>query len=256
MGSYSQMEKLLAKPAKLSIMSVGLFSFDFREGHCFWNLDEQGLTTKEQPDMQHLLDNYSDLFEVPKGLPPLRKHDRRIVLKEGTSLIKIRPYRYPTIQKEEVEIMIEELLVAGVIRDNTSPYSSPIIMVKKKDGSWRMCIDYRYLTGNYRRFIQGYGSTSRPLTDLLKKENFGWSDFAAHSFEQLKKLITYTPILALPYFSKIFLVESDASGKGIGVVLAQEGRPIAFFSKGLSDKNKALFVYERELLALVSAIQK
>lgn len=73
---------------------------------------------------------------------------------------------------------------------------------------------------------------------------------------KLKTALTTVPVLALSDFSKEFTVETDASGEGIGVVLVQENKPIAFFSKGLSAKNRALAVYERELLALVTAAQK
>lgn len=54
-------------------------------------------------------------------------------------------YRYPNVQKNEIEKMVNEMLTSGVIRHSTSPYSSPIVMVKKKDGSWRLCVDYREL---------------------------------------------------------------------------------------------------------------
>ncbi|XP_071714137.1 uncharacterized protein [Rutidosis leptorrhynchoides] len=78
-------------------------------------------------------------------LPPSRTHDHKIVLKEGTGPINIRPYRHPPSQKDAIESMVKELLESGVIRPSQSPFSSPIVMVKKKDGSWRMCVDYREL---------------------------------------------------------------------------------------------------------------
>ncbi|XP_072087072.1 uncharacterized protein [Arachis hypogaea] len=90
------------------------------------------------------------------------------------------------------------------------------------------------LTGYYRRFIKGYASLASPLTDLLKQDAFQWSSVAAHAFESLKKAITSEPVLALPNFDQLFIVETDASSMGIRVVLLQDKHPIAFFSKKLS----------------------
>ncbi|XP_041009386.1 uncharacterized mitochondrial protein AtMg00860-like [Juglans microcarpa x Juglans regia] len=76
------------------------------------------------------------------------------------------------------------------------------------------------LTGNYRRFVKGYGSIAGPFTNLLKKDAFNWRDEASKAFENLKKAVTNPPILALPDFSKPFLLECDASGRGISVVIS------------------------------------
>jgi hypothetical protein len=86
-----------------------------------------------------------EVFQEPKGIPPSRSHDHSIVLKEGTSPISVRPYRYPYYQKSEIEKLIKELLVMGTIRPSQSPFSSPVLLVRKADGSWRMCVDYRAL---------------------------------------------------------------------------------------------------------------
>lgn len=64
------------------------------------------------------------------------------------------------------------------------------------------------------------------------------------------------PILALPDFTMDFTVEMDASDKGIGAVLIQGKRPIAFFSKALAPLHQAFSVYEKEMLAIVAAVQK
>jgi hypothetical protein len=111
------------------------------------------------------------------------------------------------------------------------------------------------LIGYYRHFIQDYGKIVAPLNHTLKKNNFAWTHTAEIAFEHLKQAMVQAPILALPDFSKEFVVECDASGVGIGVVLRQE-RPIAFFSQALQEKQLLLSTYEKEILALVMAVQK
>lgn len=112
------------------------------------------------------------------------------------------------------------------------------------------------LTGYYRRFVQGYGAIAKPLVEVIKESNFEWTETAQAAFEQLKLLMSSTPVLALPDFSKDFVVETDASGVGIGAVLMQEGHPIAFINKVLFPKYQSLLVYEKELLAILLAVKK
>lgn len=88
------------------------------------------------------------------------------------------------------------------------------------------------LTGYYRRFIKHYAIISKPLTQLLKKQ----------SFKRLKTAMIEAHVLSLPNFQKEFVVKTDASGTGIGVVLQQDGHPIAYLSKALSSKHQSYFM--------------
>lgn len=75
------------------------------------------------------------------------------------------------------------------------------------------------------------------------------------AFDNLKTALVTAPVLALADFSCSFVVECDASGHGIGAVLMQNGKPIAYYSKALSDQNLAKSAYQREIMALVLVVQ-
>ena len=78
-------------------------------------------------------------------LPPLCTHDHRIPLEPGSGPVSVRLYRYPCIQKNEIERAVKEMLATGIIRLSFSPFSSSVLLVKKEDGSWHFCVDYQAL---------------------------------------------------------------------------------------------------------------
>jgi transposase InsO family protein len=380
-----------------------------------------------------LLEHYQELFLPPQGLPPKRMYDHSIPLLPGATPFRLRPYRYTPQQKDEIEKQIKEMLSNGIIQQSSSPFSSPVLLVKKKDGEWRLCVDYRKLNaytvknkfpmpvfdeitdelsgaaiftkldhragyhqiriqegeefktafqthnghyeykvmpfgltgapatfqdfmnhilspllrqcvvvflddilvysdtlerhiehleqvfrilqqnqlklklskckfaqdkleflghmisangiatdpskvavikdwpipssvkeirsflgiaGYYRRFVAGFGIICKPLTNLLKKDQlFVWTSSTQQAFDALKEALIHAPVLAIPNFTKEFVIETDASGVGIGAVLQQEGHPIAFISKALGQKNLGLSTYEKECLAILFAIE-
>ncbi|XP_047331390.1 uncharacterized protein LOC124934951 [Impatiens glandulifera] len=376
---------------------------------------------------------YQSVFEEPSQLPPIRATNHAINLKVGAVPPNQRPYCYPFIQKGEIEALVAEMKKSGFIRSSTSSFASPVILVKKKDGTWRFCVDYRQLNeitikdkysipvvdelldelngatvftkldlragyhqirvreedihktafrthsglyefrvmpfglsnapatfqalmndifreklrknvlvffddiliystnielylehleevlkiltansllvkqskcsfgqkkldylghlisgnrvevdpqkisciqdwpvpknikalrgflglaGYYRRFVCNFGVIGKPLHGLLKKGMFKWSDEADKSFKALKQALMTTPVLALPNFSEDLEVETDASYYGIGAVLMQKGRPIAYLSKAISKTHLGFSTYEKELLVVLMAVTK
>ena len=97
------------------------------------------------PYLQNVFDNHSKVFETPKGLLPISDHDHAIQFILGIAPPNIRPYKYPYAQKSEIERMVAEMLEVGIIQPSQSSFSTPVVSVHKKDGSWRMCPNYRDL---------------------------------------------------------------------------------------------------------------
>lgn len=104
--------------------------------------------------------------------------------------------------------------------------------------------------------MKGYGQICRPLHDLLKKNGFSWSQEHTDAFNTLKQIMTSCPVLSLPDFSQPFVLETDTCGTGLGAVLMQGGRPLAYLSKCLGPKAAAKSVYEKEALAMLEALKK
>jgi hypothetical protein len=111
------------------------------------------------------------------------------------------------------------------------------------------------LAGYYRKFIHNYCTIASPLTALLKRDGFAWSEEATAAFTALKAAVTSAPVLGMPDFAKPFIVECDASSHGFGAVLIQDGHPIAFYSRPVAPRHRALAAYERELIGLVQAVR-
>ena len=112
------------------------------------------------------------------------------------------------------------------------------------------------LTGYYCKFVKNYGRIAAPLTKLLKKNAFSWIPEATKAFEHLKEAMCQALVLATPNFTKTFIVDCDASGNGIGVVLMQYERSISFESHPIKGKFLSKEIFEKEMLAILDALKK
>ncbi|WVZ53521.1 LOW QUALITY PROTEIN: hypothetical protein U9M48_004449 [Paspalum notatum var. saurae] len=101
-------------------------------------------TRADVPAPVHELLQY-DFFKEPETLPPMRADDHQITLLPGAQPVNVRPYKYSPQQKNEIQKKILTMLKTRVIAHSTSPFASPVLLVKKKNGTWIFCIDYRQL---------------------------------------------------------------------------------------------------------------
>jgi ribonuclease HI len=112
------------------------------------------------------------------------------------------------------------------------------------------------MAGYYRRFIEGFSKIARPMTALLaKKVEFKWTPACQKSFEMLKQKLTIAPVLVLPDVHKSFSVYCDASYTGLGCVLMQEGKVVAYSSRQLKVHEKNYPTHDLELAAVVHALK-
>jgi ribonuclease HI len=122
--------------------------------------------------------------------------------------------------------------------------------------SLREICSFLGLAGYYRRFIEGFSSFSGPLTALTKKNApFVWSDKCEASFQELKPRLVIAPMLTLPMESIGYVVYTDASKKGLGCVLMQQGRVVAYASRQLKEHEKNYPTHDLELAAVVYALK-
>eukprot|EP00253_Pinus_taeda_P024023 PITA_24023 len=137
------------------LQSLGTIAFNFQELFMKFSTEEKevalrGIAGKlgkiiSSNDLQKVLDNHSKVFETPKGLPPIRDHHHSIHLIPASVPPNIRPHRYPYAQKSELEGMVAEMLEDGIIQPSQSSFSAPVVLVHKKDGSRRICPNFRHL---------------------------------------------------------------------------------------------------------------
>lgn len=110
-------------------------------------LPDATIARQEQllPKVAALLTEFESVFAPPTGYPPERDCDHSIPLLPGATPFSVRPYRYPPAIKDEIERQITEMLQSGIIRPSSSPFSSSVLLVKKKDGTFWFCVDFRQL---------------------------------------------------------------------------------------------------------------
>ena len=112
------------------------------------------------------------------------------------------------------------------------------------------------LAGYYRRFVKGFSMIAAPMTRLLQKNvKYEWSEKCQRSFEKLKAFLTEAPVLTQPTCGKEYVIYSDASLNGLGCVLMQDGKVVAYASRQLKPQKKNYPTHDLELAAIVFALK-
>ncbi len=113
------------------------------------------------------------------------------------------------------------------------------------------------LASYYRKFIKNFAKIAAPLTNLLRKSSgtYNWDEVCSEAFETLKGILVKASVLKLPNFDKEFEIHSDASNFVIGGVLVQDGRPVAFESKKLSETERRWLTHKKEMWAMIHCLK-
>ncbi|XP_063942971.1 uncharacterized protein LOC108207610 [Daucus carota subsp. sativus] len=139
-GRVEEASLELVRGKELKVLNKKLAQQNLKEGLCSIDKD------KSLPeDIKSLIQKYERVFAVPTNLPPSRPVDHAIPLQQSSNPFKLKPYRYPHSQKTEIENQVQQMLDSGIIKTSNSPFASHVILVKKKDDTWRFCVDYRHL---------------------------------------------------------------------------------------------------------------
>jgi hypothetical protein len=138
--------------------------------------------------IQTLVDEYDHLFATPTDLPPAREADHQINLIPGAQPVLVRPYHYSSIQKNEIETQLKEMLQNGVVWHSSSSFASPILLVHKKDGSWRFCVDYRQLNAMTVKHKHPMPVVEELLDELSGAKVFTKLDFQA-GYHQIRMAV-------------------------------------------------------------------
>ncbi|GJS01518.1 putative reverse transcriptase domain-containing protein [Tanacetum coccineum] len=215
----------------IDLMVIELGSFDIIIGMDWLSRYDAAILCGKKKKRKKVMIPWKVFPDELPGLPPPRQVEFRIDLIPGAAPVARAPYRLAPSEMKELSKQLQELSEKGFIRPSSSPWGAPVLFVKKKDGSFRMCIDYQELN---KLTIKNRYPLPR-IDDFLKAAS--------------------APILSLPEGSEDFVVYCDASLKGFGAILMQREKVIAYASRQLRKNEENYTTHDLELGAVVFALR-
>ncbi|UYV68065.1 hypothetical protein LAZ67_5002947, partial [Cordylochernes scorpioides] len=224
---------------------------------------DSNLTEDQQNKLMNILKKFSDVFDFSGKSQPARSKIKHKIDTGDHAPTKQRPYRVSGMEREIIQQEFDRMMKQDIIQFSESPWSSPVVLVKKNNGSWRFWLtnDDSIRSPRNIRFVENFSHKAKPLNDLLKNDaKFCWNKEKENAFEILKEALTSEPVLGHFIEDAETHIHTDASGYGIGAVLIQtQGgaeRPIAYAPRTLTKAEKNYSTTEKELLAVVWARSK
>nr|GEV19329.1 putative reverse transcriptase domain-containing protein [Tanacetum cinerariifolium] len=198
--------------------------------------------------------DFPEVFlEELSGLPPSRQVEFRIDLVPGVSPVARAPYRLAPSKMRELSVQLQELLEKGFIHSSSSPWGAPVLFVKKKDASFRMCIDYHELN---KLSVKNHYPFPR-INDLFDQlgVHVDPAKIEALRIRLHQRRQQSAPILALPEGTDDFRVYCDASLKGYKAMLTKREMVIVYASRQLKVHEENYTTHDLELGAIVFALR-
>ncbi|GJR25929.1 reverse transcriptase domain-containing protein [Tanacetum coccineum] len=259
---------LLNQPFKINLMPIKLGSFDVVIGmdwlskyHARILCDEKIIhipidaQVMEKKTDERQLEDIPVVREFPEvfpedlpGLPPICQVEFQIDLMPGAAPVARAPYRLAPLEMQELSDQLQELADRAdakikAVKDWTSPTTPTEIR------------QFLGLVGYYQRFIEGFLKIAKPLTELTQKNKYIWGEDQESAFQLLKQKLCEAPILALPEGNNDFVIYCDASHQGLGAVLMQREKVIAYASQQLKPHKENYTTHDLELGAVVFALK-
>ena len=200
---------------------------------------------------------FDDIIVVGSSFGDHLRHIASVLMKLREAGLKLKPTKCKFFQKQ-VNFVGHIVSACGIATD---PAKTEVIAKWPTPQSRKEVQQFLGLANYYRRFIKNFGTIAKPLHRLTEKNiTFQWTDTCQQAFDNLRKCLMTSPILAHPDWSKSFILDTDASDCGIGAVLSQVNSDgsecvIAYASRSLSRQEQRYCVTRRELLAVVEFVK-